>query len=123
MLFWKKRFFCNSGEAKTQHSIDFNGEKQQQGLIEESEVDLNMPKKSGFDVLEWIRTQRALKCVPVMVLTASLRQEDVARSFELGASSYLVKPSNLQALTDMVRNLNAWTKLNHFPPMNEMVAR
>lgn len=86
-------------------------------------MDLNMPRKGGFEVLEWVRTQPALKRVAVIVLTASLRQEDVTRSFELGASSYLVKPSNLQALTDMVQNLNAWTKLNHFPPLNEMVIR
>lgn len=86
-------------------------------------MDLNMPMKSGFDVLQWIRTQPHLKRVSVMILTASQREEDVMRSFELGAASFLVKPSNLQALTDMVRSLNAWTRLNHFPPHNEMVAR
>ena len=86
-------------------------------------MDLNMPMKSGFDVLEWIRTQPALKRVAVMILTASQRQEDVTRTFELGATAYLVKPSNLQALTEMVRDVNAWTRLNHFPPQNEMVVR
>jgi DNA-binding response OmpR family regulator len=86
-------------------------------------LDLNMPMKSGFEVLEWVRTQPALTRLTTIVLTASLRQEDVIRTFQLGASSYLVKPSNLQALTDMVRSLNAWTKLNHFPPLNGMVVR
>lgn len=86
-------------------------------------LDLNMPMKNGFDVLEWVRAQPGLRKVAIMILTASLRQEDVARSFELGASAYLVKPSNLQALTDMVRSLNTWIKLNHFPPVNQMVIR
>lgn len=86
-------------------------------------MDLNMPRKSGFDVLEWARTRPELKGVTIMILTASSRPEDVSRSFELGASSYLVKPSSLQALTDMVRSLNDWTKLNHFPPRNQIVKR
>jgi CheY-like chemotaxis protein len=86
-------------------------------------LDLNMPMKSGFEVLEWIAAQPPLRRLATIVLTASLRQEDVLRAFKLGATAYLVKPSNLQALADMVRSLSAWTKLNHFPPLNEMVLR
>lgn len=86
-------------------------------------LDLNMPMKSGFEVLEWVRQKPSLKRIAITVLTASLRQDDVTRTFELGANSYLVKPSSLQALTEMARSLNAWIKLNHFPPLNDMVVR
>ena len=86
-------------------------------------LDLNMPKRSGFDVLSWLNTQPAFKYLPVIVLTASARTEDVKRAFDLGASSYLVKPGNLGALTDMIRCLRDWLQLNHFPPLNEAVKR
>lgn len=84
-------------------------------------LDLNMPRKSGFDVLEWVRTQPLLRSVTIMVLAASLRQDDVDRAFNLGASAYIVKPFNLMALTEMVQSLIAWTRLNHFPPKNHLV--
>ena len=86
-------------------------------------LDLNMPMKNGFDVLDWIRAQPTFKGIAVFIMTASLRAEDVDRTFELGADSYLVKPSNMEALTAMVRSIRDWTQINHFPPRNRMVIR
>ena len=86
-------------------------------------LDLNMPMKDGFEVLEWLRKQSGLKRLPTIVLTASLRAEDVERAFELGAHSYLVKPAALEDLVGMIRCLRDWLKLNHFPPLNEHVKR
>lgn len=86
-------------------------------------LDLNMPLKNGFDVLTWMRTQAALKHVSVVVLSASTRMEDVERAFDLGASSYLAKPSTLDGLTDMIRCLRDWLRINHFPPHNQVVRR
>src|ERR1051325_11293477 len=51
-------------------------------------LDLNMPMKDGFEVLDWLRKQPALKRVFPSVLTSSVRPEDVERAFELGAHSY-----------------------------------
>jgi CheY-like chemotaxis protein len=87
-------------------------------------LDLNMPMKSGFEVLEWLRSQPLLpKRIATIVLTASLRPEDVERAFDLGASSYLVKPGAMGDLISMIRCLRDWLKLNHFPPLNEHVKR
>ena len=86
-------------------------------------LDLNMPMKNGFDVLTWVRTEPAFKGLSIIILTASARAEDVERAFDLGANSYLVKPSNLAALTDMIRCLRDWLQINHFPPLNEVVRR
>src|SRR5712672_80538 len=62
-------------------------------------LDLNMPMKNGFDVLDWLRSQRqAFKRISTIILTASMRAEDVERAFDLGANSYLVKPSTLEDL-------------------------
>jgi CheY-like chemotaxis protein len=82
-------------------------------------LDLNMPKKNGFDVLAWVRAQPVLKRLAIIILTASMRSEDVERAFDLGATSFLVKPSNLQALIDMMRCLSDWVQINHFPPLDE----
>src|SRR5438874_6068528 len=84
-------------------------------------LDLNMPKKSGFEVLAWARTQPVLKRVPFVILTASMRLEDVERAFDLGASSFLVKPSALEELVSMIRCLRDWLHINYFPPFNEFV--
>jgi len=86
-------------------------------------LDLNMPMKDGFDVLDWLRKQSRLKRLSTIVLTASVRPEDVERAFELGAHSYLVKPAALEDLVAMIRCLRDWLKLNHFPPLNEHVKR
>ena len=82
-------------------------------------LDLNMPKKSGFDVLAWVRGQPVLKRLTIVILTASMRIEDVEYAFDLGATSYLVKPGTLEALVTMVRCLCDWIQINHFPPLNE----
>ena len=82
-------------------------------------LDLNMPRKNGFEVLEWIRQQPTLKRLRVYILSASSRPEDIERTYDLGANSYLVKPSNLDGLLQLAKCLFAWLKLNHFAPLTE----
>jgi CheY-like chemotaxis protein len=78
-------------------------------------LDLNMPMKNGCDVLAWIRAQPGLRRLPVYIMTASTRSEDVAQAFEIGANAYLVKPHTLDALIEMIRSLKGWVEVNHFP--------
>ena len=84
-------------------------------------LDLNMPTRNGFQVLEWLRAQPGLKRINVVILTASLREEDVDRAFDLGANSFLVKPSSIGALTDIGRCLRDWMNCTHFPRVAEPV--
>ena len=77
-------------------------------------LDLNMPRKSGFEVLAWARARPGLKRLPICVLTASVRQEDIARALELGATSYLVKPTNLDTLASNLRCLREWMRVDQF---------
>ncbi len=81
-------------------------------------LDLNMPKMSGFDVLTWVRAQPVLKRLAIVILTASMRNEDVERAFDLGATSFLVKPSELETLAAMMRCLCDWVQINHFPSLS-----
>ncbi len=82
-------------------------------------LDLNMPRKDGFDVLTWVRAQPILKRMVIVVLTASTRGEDVNRAFDLGATSFLVKPSSMEALAAMVRCLDSWIQINRFPSIQD----
>jgi CheY-like chemotaxis protein len=82
-------------------------------------LDLNMPKKNGFEVLAWVRAQPGLKRLMVIILTASMRGEDVERAFDLGANSFLVKPLGLDELTAMLRCLCDWIQFNQYPSLDE----
>jgi two-component system, response regulator len=55
-------------------------------------LDLHLPKVSGFDVLDRIKTSDELSSIPVIVLTVSERDEDIARAYNLGANTYITKP-------------------------------
>jgi CheY-like chemotaxis protein len=77
-------------------------------------LDLNMPRKNGFEVLEWLRQQPGLKRLYVCVLSSSNRIEDIGRSYDLGANSYLLKPTNLDGLTHLARTLVAWLRISQF---------
>jgi CheY-like chemotaxis protein len=81
-------------------------------------LDLKLPKKSGLEVLEWLRGQPDLRLIPVIVLTSSQDRGDVRRAYELGANSYLVKPAQIGTLVDMVKALSAyWMTYNKQPEM------
>ena len=79
-------------------------------------LDLKMPRLSGFDVIEWIRRQPGLRRLPILVLTSSNLSRDVNRAYDLGANSYLVKPSELQDLEQVAAAVERyWLKINECP--------
>ena len=86
-------------------------------------LDLNMPGKDGFQFLKWVRSHPRFKALPLIVLTASMRIEDVQHAFDLGANAFLVKPGAIEDLVAMIRCLRDWLGYNHFPPYNEAVNR
>lgn len=80
-------------------------------------LDLNMPRRSGFEVLEWIRNESDSKGLPVVVLSTSNQERDIQKAYALGANSYLTKPSNFDQLVEMVKIVEAnWLKTNIPPP-------
>jgi CheY-like chemotaxis protein len=79
-------------------------------------LDLKMPGVDGFEVLEWIRSQKTLRRLLVVVLTSSNLQADVDRAYELGANSYLVKPVEFGEMVNMVQRFEIyWTEINRTP--------
>jgi len=76
-------------------------------------LDLKMPRKDGFETLEWLRQQPRLKRIVAVVLSSSSERADINRAYDLGANSYLVKPGDFQTLVDLVSSLaNYWLAAN-----------
>jgi CheY-like chemotaxis protein len=68
-------------------------------------LDLNLPKVSGFDVLERIKTSDGLSLTPVIMLTVSEREEDIARAYQLGVNTYVTKPADFAKFTRVIDTL------------------
>jgi CheY-like chemotaxis protein len=81
-------------------------------------LDLNMPKGNGFDVLAWVRSQPKLKRLSIIIVTASMRDTDVERAFDLGATGFLVKPIDSKIFDAMMQCLCNWIQINHFPALS-----
>ena len=71
-------------------------------------LDLNMPNLNGFEVLEWLRNDSAWSRLMVHVLTASSRESDVRKAYDLRANSYVVKPTRLDDLAGFMAALHTW---------------
>ena len=83
-------------------------------------LDLNMPRKDGRTVLKEIKSDPALRTIPVVVLTTSKADEDVYRSYDLGVNSYIVKPVTFEALVDILETLEKyWFEIVELPPSKE----
>lgn len=81
-------------------------------------LDLNMPRKDGREVLQEIKTHPDLRCIPVVVLTTSQAEEDMKRSYELGANSYITKPTSFERLEELMRAVHHyWLELVKLPPL------
>ncbi len=80
-------------------------------------LDLNMPKKDGREALEEIKRDVTLRRIPVVVLTTSKGEEDIYRSYDLGASSYITKPVTFAALVKVIQAIGKyWFELVELPP-------
>ena len=79
-------------------------------------LDLKLPRKSGLEVLAWLKEQPGLSRLPVVVFTSSREDSDIQRAYDLGVNSYLVKPVNFDALLEIVHMLGLyWLQFNERP--------
>jgi CheY-like chemotaxis protein len=78
-------------------------------------LDINMPDKSGFELLEWIRNNELTKGLVVIMMSGSASEKDISRSYALGANSYLLKPETRKELLKALNHFRAyWLELNRY---------
>lgn len=79
-------------------------------------LDIKMPRMNGLEALQKIRADDSLQHVPVVILSSSREESDLARSWDLGANAYVVKPVDVQQFFDAVQTLGQfWAVLNEPP--------
>ena len=80
-------------------------------------LDLKMPKVDGLEVLRQIRSDPQLGLIPVVVMTSSREEQDVVRSYELGANAFMVKPVKFNEFVEAVKQVGVfWAMINRPPP-------
>ena len=79
-------------------------------------LDIKLPKIDGIEVLKRLKTDPRFKSIPIIMLTTSTRDEEIAESYDCGANSYVVKPMDFEDFTKKVRELKLyWTIINSLP--------
>lgn len=82
-------------------------------------LDLNMPKKSGREALQEIKSNAELRRIPIVILTTSKAEEDIFRSYDLGANSFISKPVTFDGLVEAMKSLGKyWFEIVELPSEN-----
>lgn len=82
-------------------------------------LDLNMPRKDGREALAEIKLNQKLRRIPIVVMTTSKAEEDIIRSYDLGVSSFIVKPVTFEGLVDVMLALRRyWFEIVELPTEN-----
>jgi CheY-like chemotaxis protein len=80
-------------------------------------LDLKLPRITGLDVLRRIRADARTRRIPVVILTSSKEEQDIAASYDLGVNSYIRKPVDFKQFEESIRQLGMyWLVLNEIPP-------
>jgi DNA-binding response OmpR family regulator len=111
------------GKIKNNLSIIYDGEEAMDFIYKRNKhkdavrpdliiLDLNLPKKSGQEILAEIKEDEDLKTIPVIILTTSKSEEDIIKSYQLNANCYLVKPIDLNSFFEVVKSIEGfWLSL------------
>lgn len=81
-------------------------------------LDLKMPRKSGLEVLQWVRSNEKVRRLIVIIFTSSKHDEDVNKAYDIGANSYLVKPVGFDMLVEVAKMIQQyWINTNERPQL------
>ena len=119
------------GKIRNQLNVAWNGEEALAYLRREGRfasaprpdiilLDLNLPRKGGREVLAEIKDDPRLRCIPVVILTTSQAEQDIAESYNHHANCYIVKPVDLDHFINVVRTVEGfWLQIVELPPGEE----
>jgi CheY-like chemotaxis protein len=86
-------------------------------------LDLNMPRKDGREALKEMKSDPNLRRIPVVVLTTSKAEKDIYETYDLGISSYIIKPVTFESLVDIVKTLHKyWFEIAELPVENDGIS-
>lgn len=125
-VFLTKEAFEN-GKVYTEFSVVKDGKAAMDFLKKEGEfskvkepdlllLDLNLPKKNGFEVLEFIKQDTKLKHIPVIILSTSSAERDINKCYENHANCYIIKPVDIESLFTVISKIeNFWLSIVKLP--------
>jgi CheY-like chemotaxis protein len=94
-------------------------EEREAGLPRVILLDLKMPRVDGIQVLRTLKGDPAMRHVPIVMLTSSREEQDLAVSYDLGANAFVVKPVDFHEFVQAIRNLGTfWAVINEPPPVS-----
>jgi len=100
--------FVENGVELIQHLKDVTEQKPKDEVPGFILLDLNMPKKDGREVLKEIKENKLFKKIPVIVFTTTKNENEIAKCYELGANSYVVKPLVFEELVKIIKGLYSY---------------
>jgi CheY-like chemotaxis protein len=97
-----------------------NYKMRQKGIPVVLLMDIKMPRMNGLETLQAIRSDAALKMLPVVILTSSREEKDLIKSYELGVNAYVVKPVDFKEFVSAVKQVGVfWAIINELPPIGD----
>lgn len=109
---------CRDGEEAIAY-IDAHPDAADAGLPLIVLLDLRLPKVDGIDVLRHARAHPVWRQVPFIVLTTSRQDSDIGTAYQLGVNSYIVKPVDFHAFTEVAKRIEMYWVLTNVPPFRE----
>jgi CheY-like chemotaxis protein len=105
----------NNGEEATDYLLGQGrfGDREVYPLPRLILLDIKMPRKNGFEVLEWVKGEASLRDIPVVMVTSSTVTSDVDQAYGLGASAYLVKPVEIDVLRELFTSTDDFLHHQH----------
>ena len=83
-------------------------------------MDIKMPRKTGFEVLEWIKGDHLLKRIPVVIVSSSDQPQDINKAYELGANAYMIKPMDFKSVENLFQTITHYWGLECAKPELEV---
>jgi CheY-like chemotaxis protein len=82
-------------------------------------LDLNMPRMGGMEFMKIAKSDESLRTIPIIVFTTSNTEQDITKSFELGAAGYMIKTMNYNKFIETIKTIDSYWSLSKLPPDGE----
>lgn len=117
-------FFCVENGMEMMDYLNQRGRFENSGNAPRPDIvllDLNLPRMSGLQVLEVIKTDQRFRAIPVIILTTSREEEDIESCYDMGANTYIIKEASFAGLVSAIKVVREyWLETVTLPPKGEL---